>query len=65
MTDALAAGSILIEEGTQLPDSVLLESESYSSGWAALRNPRSLDPEIKGWTFFFMAGEIKSRLAHS
>ena len=60
MTDALAAGSILIEEGTQLPDSVLLESESYSSGWAALRNPRSLDPEIKGRTFFFMAGEIKS-----
>jgi hypothetical protein len=59
-TDALAAGSILIEEGTQLPDSVSLESESYSSGWAALQNPRSLDQEIKGWTFFFMAGEIKS-----
>jgi hypothetical protein len=60
MTDALVAGSILIEEGTRLPDSVLLESESYSSGWAALRNPGSLAAEIKGWTFFFMAGEIKS-----
>ena len=63
MTDALAAGSILIEEGTRLPDSVMLESESYSSGWAAVKNARStLDKEIKeaGWTFFFMAGEIKS-----
>jgi hypothetical protein len=60
MTDALAAGSILIEEGTRLPDSVLLGSGSYSSGWAALQNPHSLDKEIKGWTFFFMAGELKS-----
>jgi len=63
MTQALAAGSILIEEGTLLPDSVLLDSESYSSGWAAVMNRNStLDNEIKegGWTFFFMAGEIKS-----
>jgi hypothetical protein len=63
MTDALAAGSILIEEGTHLPDSVLLQGESYSSGWAAVQNTRaSLDQDIKeaGWTFFFMAGEIKS-----
>jgi hypothetical protein len=60
MTDTLIAGSVLIEEGTRLPNSVLLDSESYSSGWAALQNPCSLDKEIKGWTFFFMAGEIKS-----
>jgi hypothetical protein len=63
MTDALVAGSILIEEGTHLPDSVSLESGSYSSGWAAVKNTRStLDKGVKeaGWTFFFMAGEIKS-----
>jgi hypothetical protein len=63
MTDALVAGSILIQEGTHLPDSVTLGSESYSSGWAAVQNVRSeLDRDIKksGWTFFFMAGEIKS-----
>jgi hypothetical protein len=63
MTDAITAGSILIEEGTHLPNSVLLQSESYSSGWAAVKNVRStFEKEIKeaGWTFFFMAGEIKT-----
>jgi len=63
MTDAITAGSILIEEGTHLPNSPLLQSESYSNGWAALNGARSaFEKEIQeaGWTFFFMAGEIKA-----
>src|ERR1035438_6910519 len=63
MTGAITAGSILIEEGTHLPNSLLLQSESCSNGWASVKNTRStLEKEIQeaGWTFFFMAGEIRS-----
>jgi len=63
MTDTIAAGSILIEEGTQLPNSVMLQNESQSNGWAALNGARSaFEKEIQeaGWTFFFMAGEIRT-----
>src|ERR1022692_3875426 len=63
MTGAITAGSILIEEGTHLPNSLLLQSESCSNGWASVKNARStLEKEIQeaGWTFFFMAGEIRS-----
>src|ERR1017187_1482652 len=63
MTDAITVGSILIEEGTHLPDSLLLRSESNSNGWAAVKNARSAfekDIQEAGWTFFFMAGEIRT-----
>ena len=63
MADAIAAGSILIEEGAYPPDSSLPRSVSDSNGWAALNGARSaFEKEIRetGWTFFFMAGEIKA-----
>ena len=62
-TDTLAAGNIFIEESARLPDSPLLRRESHSSGWAAVQNARStFEKEVPeaGWTFFFMAGEIKA-----
>ena len=61
MTDTITAGSILVQEGTHLPNALLLQSESYSNGWAAVKDPRStFEKAIQeaGWTFFFMAGEI-------
>jgi len=64
MREAIEAGSILIEEGTPVPDSLLLESEPYSSGWGSVRNldVRGLDRTLTkaGWTFFFMAGETRA-----
>jgi hypothetical protein len=63
MTDTIAAGSIFIEEGGDLPNSRLLQREPHSSGWSEVTNVRSsLGKEIPdaGWTFFFMAGEIKA-----
>ena len=63
MTDAIAAGTILMQEGTHLPNSQPLQRESDSSGWAAVENSRSaFEKEVReaGWTFFFMAGEIKT-----
>jgi hypothetical protein len=63
MTDAIMAGSILVEEGTHLPNSLLLQRESSSNGWAAVKDVRSAFEKgilEAGWTFFFMAGEIKT-----
>jgi hypothetical protein len=63
MTDEIAAGSILIEDGTHLPKSLLLPRQSNSNGWAALNGTRAaFEKEIgvAGWTFFFMAGEVRT-----
>ncbi len=45
-----------------MPESLRLESVPYSRGWTSVSNDlNELDTEINraGWTFFFMAGEIK------
>jgi hypothetical protein len=63
MTDAIIAGSILIQEGTHLPNSRPHQRESDSSGWAAVESTRgAFEKQVReaGWTFFFMAGEIKA-----
>jgi hypothetical protein len=63
MTDAISAGSILIQEGTHLPNSRPNERESDSSGWAAIESTKgAFEKKVReaGWTFFFMAGEIKA-----
>ena len=61
MTDTITAGSILVEEGTHVPKSLLLQSAA--NGWAAVKEARSTFEKAiheEGWTFFFMAGEIKA-----
>lgn len=63
MTDAIVAGSIRIEGRTHLPNSMRLPSGPDSSGWATLDGARpAFEKEVQeaGWTFFFMAGEIKA-----
>ena len=63
MTDAIKTGTILIERNASMPKSLLLEGKSYSNGWRSVSNLdlNQLDVAIHkaGWTFFFMAGEIK------
>lgn len=63
MTDAIKAGTILIETSALMPDSVALGAQSSTSGWSSVANLdlNELDTAINkaGWTFFFMAGEIK------
>jgi hypothetical protein len=63
MKNQVSAGAILVEEGTLVPDSFTLDSELYSSGWGSLKNPDrgELGRELHGagWTFFFLADEIK------
>jgi hypothetical protein len=64
MADKITTGSILIEEGTLLPESLRFESEPYSNGWRLVRNLDGYGLERKirlaGWNFFYMAGEIKA-----
>jgi len=64
MVEKIKAGTILIEESTALPDSLQFESEQYPSGWRLVKDldRYGLDRKIReaGWTFFFMAGEVKT-----
>jgi hypothetical protein len=64
MTDEIKVGTVLIKEGTLLPESLQLESESYSKGWRLVKNLDSSGMDRKlceaGWTFFFMAGDVKA-----
>jgi hypothetical protein len=63
MTDLITAGNILVQEGTNLPRSLLVATDSDSNGWAAVKdNPSTFEKTVEeaGWTFFFMAGEIKA-----
>ena len=64
MADKVKAGTILIEEGTPLPESLRFESESYSNGWRLVKNLNGYELDQKttkaGWNFFYMAVEIKA-----
>jgi hypothetical protein len=61
--DEVKAGTILIGEGTVLPESIQFASESYSELWrtATDLDGYELDRKLRnaGWNFFFLAGEVK------
>jgi hypothetical protein len=65
MTKAIRVGTMLIAGGTRTPKLVILGTQSYSAGWSSILNSTSaqLDKELEnvGWTFFYMAGEIRTR----
>jgi len=58
----IKAGSILIKEGTLLPEALPIESEPCVPRWSLGKefDGYELDREIQqtGWTFFCLAGEI-------
>ena len=64
MPDAIETGTILIKEGTLLPEALRFESEPYAPGWRLVKNidGYGLDRKIHeaGWTFFCLAGETKA-----
>ena len=63
MREMIKAGTILIKEGTRLPDALTFESELYSSGWRCVIGLDGYAMDRKthdaGWTFFCLAGETK------
>jgi hypothetical protein len=64
MADRIKKVTILIEEGTPLPESLRFESEPYSNGWRLVKNLNGYELDQKttkaGWNFFYMAVEIKA-----
>ena len=63
MREMIKAGTILIREGTRLPDALTIESELYSPGWRSVigLDGYAMDRISRdaGWTFFCLAGETK------
>jgi hypothetical protein len=64
MREMIKVGTVLIKEGTLLPDALTFESEPYSPGW---RSVTGLDGYVMdrkthdaGWTFFYLAGESRA-----
>lgn len=64
MADKIKTGTILVQEGLLLPDSVRFEGEPYSKGWRLVKNLDGYGLERKiheaGWNFFYLAGEIEA-----
>src|SRR5258706_15602249 len=62
MPDTIKTGTILIREGTLLPETLRFESESCVSGWRLVKDLGGcgLDRKIReaGWTFFGRAGQL-------
>jgi hypothetical protein len=65
MTNTLHVGTLLIEDGTPRPELLVVSTEPYSARWSYIAKFTSaqLGREIEsaGWTFFYMAGEIRTR----
>jgi hypothetical protein len=64
MAEEIGTGMLLIKEGTPLPQGLQVESEPYVKGWRLIKNldTSAMDHKLcdSGWTFFFLAGEIKA-----
>lgn len=64
MQEAIKAGTVLIKEGTLLPDALKFESDSYSPGWRSVSGLDGYAIDRKthdaGWTFFYLAGESRT-----
>jgi len=62
MAEKINAGTILIKEGTLLPEGLQLETDPYLKGWKLVKSPGSSGIDRKlyeaGWTFFYMASEL-------
>jgi hypothetical protein len=65
MAKKIRVGTMLIANGTRTPKLVILGTQSYSAGWSSILDSTSaqLDRELEkvGWTFFYMAGQIRTR----
>ena len=56
MTDKIRVGTMLIEDSTHMPATLVVSTEHYSAGWSSVMGSTSaqLGKEIEnaGWTFF-------------
>jgi hypothetical protein len=65
MAEKITTGTILIKEGTLLPEGLQLESDPYWKGWKLVKSPGSsgIDRKLReaGWTFFYIESEVDAR----
>jgi hypothetical protein len=61
MRKGIRLGTMLIADGTRIPQSVPFASARYSRGWSSITSAQ-LDPGLEkaGWAFFYMTGEIRT-----
>jgi hypothetical protein len=66
MPDTIKTGTILIKDGTFLPDALRFESEPCAIGWRLVKHldGYGLGRRVHeaGWTFFCLAGETKATI---
>ncbi len=66
LAQTIKTGIILIKDGTFLPDALQFESEPCATGWRLVKDldGYALGRKIHeaGWTFFYLAGEIKASI---
>jgi hypothetical protein len=57
-------GTLLIAEDALLPEPSPQDSHSIGNGWARITNNLVLEKKLAaaGWSFFYMAGMIRSRV---
>ncbi len=64
MAEKITTGTILIKQGTPLPEGLHLVSRPYSKGWRLVQNLDGCGLDRKlceaGWNFFYMAEEVKT-----
>lgn len=64
MADEIKAGTILIKEGTPLPEALRFESEPCAPGWRSVKALDGYGLGLKiheaGWAFFHVAAEINA-----
>ena len=64
MAEKINTDTILIKEGTLLPEGLQLESDPYLKGWRLVKNlgGSGMDRKlgVARWAFFYMAGEINA-----
>jgi hypothetical protein len=62
MAETINTGTILIKDGTFLPDALRFESEPCATGWRLVKNLDGYGLSRKiheaGWAFFWLAGEL-------
>jgi len=62
MPDTIKPGTILIKEGTLLPEAVRFESEPCVPGWRLVKDLDGCGLDLKirdaGWSFFCLAGQL-------
>lgn len=64
MNDGIRVGTMLMQDGTEMPPTLVLTTNRCLANWSYIIgvNSAQLAAEIEkaGWTFFYMAGEIRT-----